>query len=328
MGVLIAVGFDLSRLNTESYAYKNFPVDGEFRNIEVRAEECDIRLTPAEDGPCRVVTPDSDGIVTRVEVSGDTLTVIRTDTRRWYERIGFFWWRSAGEPLSLTVYLPETEYESVLLKSVSGNIAVPALYTFACADVQTTSGNIEFAAHTDGLNVRSTSGDIDARNVHGGALKAFTVSGNIELNGIVCDSWNVQTTSGDIDAEAVTVSGAAALQTTSGDITLLDVTAGTWRTQTTSGYVHAEFVLAEGAAQWKSVSGDLTLLGTDAAAITIETVSGNVDGRLCSGKTFLTETTSGDIRVPASDPAGGECRITTVSGDVRLITDASVAAES
>lgn len=273
-GVLL--GFDLVRLNTMRFETVTHTVTEPFDSIDIRDVECDVRLLPAEDGQCRVVCQQSDKIINTVEVEGDTLTVVRQDTRRWYESIGIWW---SGE-LTVTVYLPENEYRSLSVQTVSGDIEVPETFTFADAEAQSTSGDIAFAAHTrEGLTVKSVSGSIRAGQAAGGAVEATT---------------------------------------TSGDIRLSDMTPQTLRVTTTSGDINLTAVVAAGEAELKAVSGDVSLQGADAASLSIKTVSGRVQGTLLSAKNFISDTTSGDIRLPESVSTAGTCRIETTSGDVSI----------
>jgi DUF4097 and DUF4098 domain-containing protein YvlB len=56
----------------------------------------------------------------------------------------------------------------------------------------------------------------------------------------------------------------------------------------------------------------------DAETLILKATSGDVEGTLLSAKKFVTDTTSGEIRVPKSDESAGICEIKTVSGDVQI----------
>ncbi len=273
---LVWIGFNFTKLNTTTFETTSYEIQENFQNIDIRDFVCNIRLVPAEDGVCRVVCAETDRITNTVEVIEDTLTITRTDRRRWYERIQIWW----GNDLSVTVYLPEKTYQSLYLKTVSGHIEVPDTFSFSDVELLSTSGDISFAAGSSkGLLIQSTSGHIRAQNAAGGPVEAVTVSGDIVLSDITADTLHVKTTSGDIRASSVIVSGQADLN---------------------------------------GISGHIQLKDSDAGSFAIHTVSGDVTGTILFPKNFATATTSGDIRIPASDTAAGGCNITTISGNIQI----------
>lgn len=289
------IRFDVERLNTMKFETRTYEVRESFQHIEIRDVDCDVRLLPADDGQCRVTCVESDKIVNTVEVKDGVLTVTRQDNRRWYERMGI-WWSGDAD---VTVYLPEREYQSIVLKTVSGEIDVPEDFTFTTADTATTSGDISFLARTTGgLTLKSTSGKITAGGADGGPVRAFTVSGDVRLSDTAAAELSVKTTSGEVKLSRVTARE-------------LEIT-------TTSGEIELNSVRAEGDARLESVSGDVELRDFDAAGIAIKTTSGEVGGTLLSSKNFVTSTTSGSVRVPASDPSAGTCNIKTTSGDIKF----------
>ena len=74
-----------------------------------------------------------------------------------------------------------------------------------------------------------------------------------------------------------------------------------------------EDTLSKGTLRCKTVSGDMDLQRVDGQDMYLETVSGDISGSLLHGKHF-----SGDIDVEGGTPMGN-CRIATVSGDVKLV---------
>lgn len=282
LAALVMSGFDLSRLNTMSFGAISYELEDDFQAIQIDATECDVTLVYAP-GVCRVETADSQWIETQVELetqagTGDvTLVITRKDTRPWWRSFGI-WWNS-GTDMTITVYLPESWYDRVDIRAVSGNVDIPDDFSLGRLQVRTTSGNISSQAGvSDGLSVETVSGDIAASSA-AGPVSAQSTSGQILMEGVSADKLTVTTVSGDICLEGVTAEGQAVLNTTSGDIRL-----GAF----------------------------------DADAMEIKTVSGDVTGTVLSPKNFQTKTTSGDITVSPHDPAAGLCRVETTSGDVHL----------
>jgi DUF4097 and DUF4098 domain-containing protein YvlB len=277
-GALAALGFDFRALSTTELQERTYEVQESFQSIDISVPESDVRLLPAADGQCRVVCAEGEQVTDTVNVENGALTITRQDARKWYQHIGISW----VDAPAVTVYLPEAEYQSLTVRTVSGEIEVPADFTFATAKVESTSGDLTLRAKvTDGVTAKSVSGDITLDGVSG-EVQITTTSGDVEVGRSAAQTLTVQTTSGEIDLEDVSVERGACIT---------------------------------------SVSGDVELERFDADSIQIKTVSGDVEGSLCSPKNFVIQTTSGWVQTPSSDSAAGECAVTTTSGDIRLELD-------
>lgn len=271
--------FDLREFSTMKYETKTYEVGDSFSDIKIIDAEYNIIIAKSNDGECKVVSRDSDKIKHTVEVEDDTLIITRTDERKWYEYIGIF----IGEKdLSVKVYLPDDSYEKLNALNVSGSFKVEAGFEFAEAEVQSTSGEIIFMSSAETLSLKSTSGDVEAKNFKAQSLNAISVSGDIEIDNVNAESFSAKTTSGDIDLSSVVIDGDASINTTSGDF---------------------EFSRC------------------DAANIKILTVSGDVRGSFLTDKYFTTSTVSGDLRHPKSVSDAGVCDIKTTSGDVKITVE-------
>lgn len=316
LAAMISIQFDSERLNTMKRETKTYTVEQTFESIDVRDTEYDVRLRTSDNGTCRVVCDDAEKIFHTVTVENGTLTVTRTDTRAWYERIGIFW-GDLRTP-TVTVYLPMSEYQSLYVKTVSGNIDVTTGLPFADTTLLSTSGNVTFSGTVSGaLSAKTVSGDI-VLEATAGDLTVSSTSGDVSLSHLTVSSLKADSSSGDIVLSSATVSGNAVLKAVSGDVNVHITEAFTLQAKTTSGDIELSEALIDGALTLEAVSGIVELSDTDAASLRIKTVSGDVEGSLLSAKSFVTHTTSGNIRTPASDPTAGLCEITTTSGDIEL----------
>ena len=289
-------GFNFDDIYDNKYETVTLNVEDKFTDIDISTEvECDIYLFKSDDGTCRIECVQSDKIEHRATVKNGELVVTRTDTRKWYERIGFFSWRSA----KLSVYLPEEVYDTLELKTVSGDITVPGDFTFRDVSAESTSGDIKF----------------DAKAEHGISCK--TVSGDIFVSGSE-GRTNLKTTSGDVRVSNINTDSDVLVDTTSGDIEISDIKAGTFSILTTSGDISLRNALASGNVNITAVSGDIRMISCDAETFYVKTVSGDVSGDILSPKFFETHTTSGDVRVPQSDRNAGTFEVHTTSGDIRI----------
>lgn len=295
-GVSAVMGYDYAKLNAQTAETNTYTIEEAFANLSVKAAECDVRLRPSEGDVCQVVCRESNKVSHAVYVEDDTLFIERSDSRKWYERIGiFFGWIN----MEITVYLPESAYASLSVVSVSGDVEIPAGFSFADAEVQSTSGDVLFLASAEG------------------ALSLKTVSGNLSVRDSAPKSLRAQSTSGDVSIASVEPEGELTVKTVSGDVTLARVVCGSLEAESTSGDVSCTNLFVSENLRIKTVSGDVDLRVCDADTLWIKTVSGDVFGNLLSEKQFVTVTSSGSVRVPSST-SGGKCEVTTTSGNIRF----------
>lgn len=296
LGAMAVIGFDISRLNTMKFENNTYQVEESFSHIRIEGAECDVRLLPSQTGACTVVCSEGKNISHTVAIDGDTLKITRTDSRKWYERMGIYW----GE-MSVTVYLPEGVYGDLFIQSVSGDITVPGGFTFSQAEIVNTSGEIAYSAATDrSLTLKTTSGDLTVRDLTAGALE-------------------IRSTSGEVTIHSAVVSGDVVVETVSGEIELEGVNAQAMSIQSTSGDAELADTVAAGHMEIKTVSGEIELGRSDAETLRIKSTSGDVSGSLLTEKRFTTHTTSGSVNVPnIASPAAGTCEITTTSGNIRI----------
>lgn len=308
-------GTDFTSLNTLQFEKAEHIITQSFDVIDIQTTDSSIQIIPASDGTCRVVCDDNEARYHELSVENHTLTISQKDDMKWYETLGIVWYY---DPV-VTVYLPEAEYEALVLNTLSGNIEIPEGFSFQTAGVQTTSGSITFSSTVDEyLTVSSTSGDVLLHAPKAEYLKLKTVSGDIRLTDFSAETVEATTSSGLLELLNGKTWSNITLETTSGDITLDSVELNTLGISTSSGDTSLEHVAARGEFYLKSVSGDIFLSHSDAAALQIKTTSGDVEGTLLSPKNFVTKTSSGYVGVPASDPDRGVCEITTTSGNINI----------
>ena len=192
------------------------------------------------------------------------------------------WYQRIGVsfgPGDVTVYLPEKTYERLEVLSVSGDVRVSDGFDFGSVRLESTSGSIRMASGAqEKLEAETASGTIAIENASPETLEVKSISGGIELAHI---------RSGEITARA------------------------------TSGRIELDDVIAEKTLSVRNTSGSVAMDGCDAGSIKIKNVSGSVKGTILSEKIFITDTTSGSVKVPRS-ASGGECEITTTSGSIAI----------
>lgn len=271
---LAYTGFDVQNLSTVLLQEKITVIDEPFQNIRIEETESDVEFVLSNDNTCKVSYMEGEGVSRTVYVQDGTLIVRREDDQKWLVRIGVW-----TQKMKTTVYLPKNAYESLYVRSVSGNIFIPSSFSFTLATIENTSGNIQSAASMET------------------ELFARTVSGNISIEQASPQTLTAITTSGNLSLSSMTVRDAA--------------------TKTVSGDVNLKQTRVENELSCSSTSGNVTFEQSDAGSLRVETVSGDVSGTLLSQKMFQVQSTSGNTNVPLSQ-SGGICTVTTMSGNVHL----------
>ena len=170
------------------------------------------------------------------------------------------------------------------------------------ASVRTKSADFESRGRLGVLDLKSQSGDVEAREVDGRAV-VHTASGDVEV-GRVGGALELNTVSG--DARVSHVGDEARVNTVSGDI---------------------DVRRADGAVELNSVSGDQRLVVSGGGSVSLNSVSGDVSVGVVRGvdvwldiRSMSGDTSSDleDSEGPTAESASIELRANTVSGDVRI----------
>lgn len=297
--ILVAAGmaalrFDISRLRASDYETTSYTIGEGFSGISITGWSSNVRFYPSEDDTCRVVCRENKNISFEVGVLDDTLYIRRPKAPKFYVQFGV----QFGET-GITVYLPEDSYDSLTLKTSSGDVKLPEDFHFTSARVEAASGEIRIHSSVAAEEAVSSQ------------------SGNIYVKDTAPEVLSIQSTSGAITAENVEAREDIQIKSTSGDITLSHVHGNAIEASASSGELALNQVTAKEDLNLKTTSGDITLNGCDGNALDIQSTSGRVSGSLLSQKTFDIHTKSGTVEAPHS-ASGGICRVTTTSGDVTL----------
>ena len=303
---------------------QNTEQTGEIRRVVIREREFDIQILPTEEPCYRLEGQDR---YHEVCLENGTLRILRNKEplpRRLFSS-------QSGE---MTLYLPRGCYESLDITTASGNMEIQQ--DFASVRVSGASSDITLSGTFGGrVDIQTASGDVELNGVFGDTLQVQTASGDVALTGRFSGADQVQTRSGEIEAREAGF-GSIGLRTASGDVALHNVLADTLEIHCASGDLDLNRVcgqtlvlesksgdmdlmdtLSKGSFRCKTVSGDMELRRVDGPDMDLETVSGDISGFLLHGKHFTTRTVSGDFALCGGTPEGN-CRIVTVSGDVRL----------
>ena len=300
LGALISVAalasmkFDFHRLSTRKTVTNTHTPAGDFRDILVSVGTAKVSFLPAEDGKCTVVCVEQEGAEHVVAVSKGALSIQEVDTRKWYDHVGV-----GSEETSVTVYLPGKDYGSLILRTHTGDVAVPADFRF------------------DSVQMTASTADVDFRAFVEGGVSIRTSTGEISLSGLQAESLDLTASTGHVQVKDSVVKEGVKVETSTGRVGLTGLSCAEARVKTTTGDVSITRVLASGSFRAETDTGDVTFDRSDAPEISVETDTGDVTGTLLTPKIFTYDTDTGRVKLPASEP-GGRCELKSDTGDFEL----------
>jgi DUF4097 and DUF4098 domain-containing protein YvlB len=224
---------------------------------DIKTFSSDVRFVVSDDGVTRVESVHGDDVKESVEVENGVLTVRQEAVKK--AGIRFFGFGDTVDS-RLTVSLPRGAFESLKLETASGDVSIPADYSFQSAAVATASGSVSFAAQCGKLAVGTASGDVRLREVRADDATVATASGEVELKDTrIAGKLAVATVSGDVEFEHSDAQELE-LETVSGEVEGTLLTGKSFDVRTSSGKIEVPASTAgAGRCAIKTVSGDVKL---------------------------------------------------------------------
>lgn len=293
-GVMSVLKWDFRKLSTVKYQTNLYEITEAFKDISIKTDTADIIFVLSDDGKCRVGCYEEEKAKHSVTVQENTLAINIVNQKSWYNYIGI----NIGTP-KIMVYLPETEYTSLVIKTSTGDIEIPRDFNFQNVDISLSTGDVDFYASAfELIKIKASTGDISLENMSVGSLDLSVSTGEITVKGVNCE--------GDIRVNVST-----------GKAYLTDVNCNSVLSSGSTGDINLKNVIAKEKFSIKRSTGDVKFNGCDAGEITIKTDTGDVIGSLLSEKVFITKTSTGKINVPKT-VTGGKCEIKTDTGDIKI----------
>ncbi len=293
-GAIIALNFVFTKLRTMKYETTTYEINEAFRKISMDADTADIEFVLSNNQQCKIVCFEKAKVKHSAAVKNGTLTISTVDTRKWYDRIDI----SFDKP-KVTVYLPKTEYASLLIKGSTGDIEIPKDFAFDTVDISASTGDVAcYASASERMKIRLSTGHVRVENISVGTLDLSVTTGSVTASGIKCE--------GDINVAVST-----------GKTKLTDVSCKSVISSGSTGNIILKNVISTENFSIKRSTGNVLLEGSDAAEIHIKTSTGSVTGTLLSEKTFTTKTNIGSVHVPKT-VTGGICEIKTSTGNIQI----------
>lgn len=268
-------GLFFGDMETGKYETNETVLSGEVREIVIDTDTADVSLVLTEDRDLRVVCHEETRAKHSVQVADGVLSVKICNTRKWYDYINV-----SFERASITVYLPQSAYGDLRVKTDTGRVEIPERFSFGTLEISTDTGDIVCDA--------PVSGDV----------KLHSDTGNVRFGGTDAGAFSVQTSTGNVRILGTKVSAGLTAKTSTGEITL-------------DGVVAAEAI------EITSSTGEVELSLCDASRLQIKTSTGEVEATLLSEKQVDADSSTGDVDVPRNGH-GGACVIRTSTGDITV----------
>lgn len=294
VGVMSILKWDFSKLSTAKYEDNVTVITQSFEDVYIQTDTADVEFVPSQDGQITVACHEESKIKHSVTVEDGTLKIQRTDTRKWFEKIGI----SFGTT-KIIVKIPGGLYGALKINLSTGDTQISNAFTFESVEISQSTGDaVCYAKVQDFIKVISSTGDIRLENLSASAIDLTVSTGEITLKNVACaNDLNIKVSTGETVMTNVTCKNLISNGDT-GDITLNNV-------------------IASNTFNLERDTGDVTFNRCDAGEICVQTSTGDVEGSLLSSKIFFVETDTGRKRVPQS-MVGGRCEITTSTGDIEI----------
>ena len=296
-GMILVLGLSFAGGSTQKSELirQEITIQESFENIAIHTEDCDVKFAMFSGrDDCMVEVHSYKNVKHTAAVENGTLKIQMVDERNWTDHINIGW----TESMRMTVYLPAAEYESLQVRTASGDITLGQQPVFLETQLRTNTGDISCVGVSgDVLDCLTSTGDITVQNSAPNILKLQSDTGDFKVSVVAGDEIHLKTDTGEVEVQ--------------------NANAKTVICTTDTGDVELEKVLAEDYLQVFTDAGDIHITNSDAVTANIETNTGDVSGNFLTPKWFSAFSDTGDVTVP-NTPEGGECRIESNTGDIKF----------
>lgn len=241
--LIITGGFIKQMMNNT----KEYTISESIKNIEVYGQSDRVKIGLSKDDETHITCRKTN----KVKVNGDTLVI--KEERVLFKIINF------NNP-DIEIYLPEKEYEKLVVNTVSGSIELNDRLGFENAQIESVSGSIDSDIDVkDKVTYSSTSGSLNIQDLDCDSLGISTISGSIKLDNIISNtSMIIETTSGSIELDKVD-SPSIEVSSVSGSINATILSSKQYDISTVSGSISAPQNKGNETCVIETVSGSINI---------------------------------------------------------------------
>lgn len=222
-----------------------------------------------------------------------------------------------SEP-DLIIEVPEKTLNELNIKCTSGDIEAKSVNSLV-TNLKTTSGGVEVGGNVGDLTVNATSGYVKLNaDTQAEMAVVSTTSGKLTLSGNVKGDVIADNTSGDIVFEDLKCKNLDA-KTSSGKIKGENLTLASVKADTISGGIEFDNTVCTGDMTLEATSGSIKLESVDAANYDLHTTSGGIKAEILTAKLYNVKSTSGSVKTPGFDAnAEGVLNAKATSGSIKI----------
>ena len=322
-GTIASHGFDYDKMSRsgEELMEKEYPISGSVKDIYVK--DAAVKISPSADGNSVVKTLELPKYTFEVTDDNGKLSVIGKDKRVWTDYIF-----NVNEPEAI-IYIPEGEYNSLLIENGSNRAIVEDGFVFDTAKVDNGSGSVKFfAGAKNEINLHSGSGSIAAEGVTAGFLNVTGGSGSIKLIDVKSGDINVKDYSGSVKFEKVECDDAV-IDSGSGSVAHDALRGTSLNVKVSSGSFHLDDSELTGGITAKDGSGSIHFNGVKADKIDATNSSGSVNftNVICTAE-MVVASGSGSVKLDRCDAKDYDINASSGSVKASILSPKNINASS
>ncbi len=273
--VMSLLNWDFTKLSTSKYQTTTQEVTEDFSNIYINVDTADIEFFYTTDSKITVTTSEYENSTHLIKIEDGTLKIEARDTRKWYEHISLFSFKSP----KVSVYLPFGNYEKLSIISDTGDVKMPSDLNFSTIDIKSDTGDvINYASATDYIKIKTSTGDVRLEKISTNEITIIVSTGDVKAKDVACKTFTSNGNTGDISLINVIVRENLTILRSTGDVEFHRCDADNIEVETGTGDVEGSFVSSK--------------------TFITKTSTGDVDvPKTTSGGTCKITTSTGDIEI-------------------------------
>jgi len=180
VGAMFMLNWNFLKLSTVKYETNTYEINEQFSDISIITDTADITFISSDDGKTKIVCDEAVNEKHNVYVSENTLKIEVDNQRKWYHYIGINF-----KTPKLTVYLGENQLENLIIKEDTGDIKIPAQFSFSSIDIKLSTGDVEnYACASADIKIETTTGQIKTENITAQNVSLTASTGKIDVTGL------------------------------------------------------------------------------------------------------------------------------------------------
>ena len=152
-------------------------------NFDFDLSVSDVEFVPTSDGTKKVVFYENDKVWHEDKVEEHTLYVVSKEEKKWWN-----WLAPDFSKKKIEVRLPASELGELKIKNSTGDIKVPKEYSFDLANIDLSTGDIDYSAVVKGeLSVTSSTGNVSVNDITAKSVKIKRSTGSLKMKNVTVE---------------------------------------------------------------------------------------------------------------------------------------------